>query len=78
MKAVMFSDGDAGTELLGGPEAHIAGLLRDNGDQLQVIGLQRDKVAPCRGCFLCATPKYRGMSTETSSARQRRNCRTPT
>ncbi len=60
MKAVIFSDGDARTGLSEDLEARIAGLLRDNGDQLQVIGLERGKVAPCRGCFLCATLKYRG------------------
>lgn len=59
MRAVIFSDSDRKTELSENLTAGLARVLADNGAQVQAIGLQRDRVAPCLGCFLCAT-RHRG------------------
>jgi NADPH-dependent FMN reductase len=55
MKAAIFSDRDAETGLSEDLQARIVRLLGENGDQLQVIELEKDRVAPCSGCFRCAT-----------------------
>jgi hypothetical protein len=55
MNAVIFSDSDSKTGLSEDLQAGIVRLLSEDGDQPQVIELERDRVAPCLGCFLCAT-----------------------
>jgi hypothetical protein len=55
MKAVIFADGDSKTGLSEDLQAELVRMLSEDGHQLQVIELERDGVAPCLGCFLCAT-----------------------
>jgi len=59
MKAVVFSDGDAKTGLSEDLRAGIERVLTEDGDHVRVVELEKDRVAPCLGCFLCMT-KLRG------------------
>jgi multimeric flavodoxin WrbA len=59
VKAVIISDSDSETELSENLKAGMVRVLTENGNQVQVIELEKDHVAPCLGCFLCAT-KHRG------------------
>jgi NADPH-dependent FMN reductase len=59
MKTVIFSDSDSKTELSENLKAGIVRVLTQNGNQVQVIELEKDHVVPCLGCFLCAT-RHRG------------------
>jgi hypothetical protein len=59
MKAVIFSDSDSKTELSENLTAGIVRVLTENGDQVRSVELEKDRVAPCLGCFLCAT-RHRG------------------
>ena len=59
MKAVIISDSDSKTELSKNLTAGIVSVLTENGNQVRSVELEKDRVAPCLGCFLCAT-KHRG------------------
>jgi multimeric flavodoxin WrbA len=59
MKAVIFSDGDDRTGLSEDLRAGIVAVLSADGNRVEVIELEKDRVAPCLGCFLCLT-KHRG------------------
>jgi hypothetical protein len=59
MKAVIISDGDSKTELSENLKAGIVSVLSDRGNQVQSVELEKDRVAPCLGCFRCAT-SHRG------------------
>jgi multimeric flavodoxin WrbA len=75
MKAVVFSDGDSETGLSEDLRAGIVGVLTADGNQVEVIELEKDRVAPCLGCFLCMT-RYRGVCVSKDAvAEVRRNVR---
>jgi hypothetical protein len=57
IKAVVFSDGDARTELSEDLRAGIVRVLSEAGSQVEAIELEKDGVAPCLGCFLCVTER---------------------
>jgi len=59
MKAVILRERDARSELSEELESGLAKVLTDHGDEVRIVELERDRVAPCRGCFLCAS-EYRG------------------
>lgn len=59
MRTVIISDSDSKTGLGDNLKAGIAKVLSDHGDQVQVAELEKDRVAPCLGCFRCAT-SHRG------------------
>jgi len=55
MKAVIFSDSDAKTRLSESLQSEIVRVLSEDGNRVQLIELEKDRVAPCLGCFLCMT-----------------------
>jgi|WetSurMetagenome_2_1015567.scaffolds.fasta_scaffold07154_5 hypothetical protein len=55
MKAVIISDGDAKTELSENLKAGIVAALGAGGNDVRTVELEKDRVAPCLGCFRCAT-----------------------
>ena len=57
MKAVVFSDGDAKTQLSEDLRSGIVRALVEAGSQVEAIELEKDSVAPCLGCFLCVTER---------------------
>ena len=59
MNAVIFSDNDSKTEVSENLEAGLVRVLSEDGHQVRSVELEKDHVAPCIGCFLCAT-KHRG------------------
>lgn len=60
MRAVIISDGDSKTELSEDLRTGIVGVLRDTGNDVRSVELEKDRVAPCLGCFRCAT-SHRGV-----------------
>jgi hypothetical protein len=55
MNAVIISDGDSKTELSEHLKAGITRALSDHGNHVRSVELEKDRVAPCLGCFRCAT-----------------------
>lgn len=55
MKAVVISDRDSETDLSESLKAGVVRALSDHGDHVRVAELEKDHVAPCLGCFRCAT-----------------------
>ncbi len=55
MKAVIISDGEARSELSESLKAGIVDALVAGGNEVCSVELERDTVAPCLGCFRCAT-----------------------
>jgi hypothetical protein len=59
MRAVIISDRDSKTELSEDLKAGIVRVLSDSGHAVGLVELEKDRVAPCLGCFRCAT-SHRG------------------
>jgi multimeric flavodoxin WrbA len=55
MNAAVFSDSNSKTEVSENLKAGIVRVLGENGHRVRSIELEKDHVAPCLGCFLCAT-----------------------
>ena len=69
MKAVIISDGDCKTELSENLKAGIARALSDSGNEVRSVELEKDRVAPCLGCFRCATT-HRGDCVNKDAVRE--------
>jgi multimeric flavodoxin WrbA len=69
MKAVIISESGAETELSEKLKTDIITTLSNNGDEVESVELQKDRVAPCLGCFRCATT-HRGDCVSRDAVRE--------